>query len=56
MAFRASGPLGDSLKANRGEAVHLAVELSHGVFRGVPRAEISIIDAAPRAAALSRAA
>ncbi len=56
MAFRAGGPLGARLKASVGEAVHLAVELSHGVFRGEDRAEIIVIDAAPASVAMQRAA
>ncbi|WMS42868.1 single-stranded-DNA-specific exonuclease RecJ [Acuticoccus sp. MNP-M23] len=56
MAFRAGGPLGARLKASAGEAVHLAVELSHGVFRGEDRAEIIVLDAAAANTAMQRAA
>lgn len=56
MAFRAGGPLGQRLRAARGEMLHLAVELSHSVFRGEPRAEIVVIDAADVKGAMRRAA
>lgn len=56
MAFRAAGPLGDRLRRARGEALHMAVEVSHGTFRGVPRAEASLVDVADAAAHLRRAA
>jgi single-stranded-DNA-specific exonuclease len=56
MAFRAAGPLGDRLRRARGEPLHMAVEVSHGVFRGAPRAEASLVDVADVAARLRRAA
>lgn len=56
MAFRAGGPLGARLRAGRGQMLHLAVELSHGVFRGEPRAEIIVVDAADVTGAMRRAA
>ncbi|MBJ3776540.1 single-stranded-DNA-specific exonuclease RecJ [Acuticoccus mangrovi] len=55
MAFRANGPIGERLR-RRGTAVHVAVEVSHGSFRGVPRAEVCVVDVADAAAAMSRAA
>ncbi|MEM0907860.1 MAG: single-stranded-DNA-specific exonuclease RecJ [Pseudomonadota bacterium] len=56
MAFRTGGPLGAMLKASVGTNVHLAVELSYGVFRGIARPEITVIDVASPSAALRRAA
>jgi single-stranded-DNA-specific exonuclease len=56
MAFRAAGPLGERLRRARSEALHMAVEVSHGVFRGVPRAEASLVDLADAAAHMRRAA
>lgn len=56
MLFRAAGPLGERLRQQRGEALHLAVEVGHGTFRGTARAEVSIVDAADAAAALRQAA
>lgn len=56
MAFRAGGPLGARLRAAQGQMLHLAVELSHGVFRGEARAEIIVVDVADVAGALRRAA
>ncbi|GAB5374564.1 MAG: single-stranded-DNA-specific exonuclease RecJ [Acuticoccus sp.] len=56
MAFRTGGPLGARLRAARGQMLHLAVELSHGVFRGEPRAEIIVVDAAEVTGAMRRAA
>ncbi|MEO1102819.1 MAG: single-stranded-DNA-specific exonuclease RecJ [Pseudomonadota bacterium] len=56
MAFRAGGALGARLRSSRGETIHLAVELSHSVFRGEPRAEIIVVDAAEATGALRRAA
>ncbi len=46
MLFRATGPLGDALKASRGRVVSLAVEVGHGAFRGVPRADVVVVDVA----------
>jgi len=56
MAFRAAGPLGERLRRARGEALHVAVEVSHGTFRGVPRAEVSLVDVADAMARLRHAA
>ncbi|MCF3932372.1 single-stranded-DNA-specific exonuclease RecJ [Acuticoccus sp. M5D2P5] len=56
MAFRTTGPIGDRLKRARGEALHIAVDVSHGVFRGVPRAEIVVLDIADAAASVRNAA
>lgn len=56
MAFRTGGPLGRRLRAARGEVLHLAVELSYGVFRGEPRAEIIVVDAADVKDAMRHAA
>ena len=56
MLFRASGPLGDRLRGARGQLVHLAIELGHGTFRGVARAEVVVVDAADVAATLRQAA
>ena len=56
MLFRSAGPVGERLRAARGATVNLAVEVAHGAFRGVPRAEISIVDVAEIAAAVRHAA
>jgi single-stranded-DNA-specific exonuclease len=56
MAFRAAGPLAERLRRGGGEPLHIAVEISHGTFRGVPRAEASLVDVADVAASLRRAA
>ncbi|MEM9222080.1 MAG: single-stranded-DNA-specific exonuclease RecJ [Pseudomonadota bacterium] len=56
IVFRANGALGERLRGGRGETMHLAVEVSHSVFRGTPRAEIIVVDAGDVSGALSRAA
>ncbi|WP_226578661.1 single-stranded-DNA-specific exonuclease RecJ [Acuticoccus sediminis] len=56
MLFRSAGPVGERLRAARGSSVNVAVEVTHGAFRGVPRAEISIVDVAEVRAAVRHAA
>ncbi|WP_245944036.1 single-stranded-DNA-specific exonuclease RecJ [Acuticoccus kandeliae] len=56
MAFRTAGPIGERLRKARGETLHLAVNVGHGVFRGVPRAEITLVDIADAALSVRNAA
>lgn len=56
MAFRPHQSLRARLLSAKREALHLAVEVGHGTFRGVPRAELAIIDAADVVAEARRAA
>ncbi|WP_420392679.1 single-stranded-DNA-specific exonuclease RecJ [Acuticoccus sp.] len=56
MLFRPDGPIGDRLREARGGAVNLAVEVGHGAFRGIPRAEVSVVDVAEVGEAVRRAA
>ncbi|UOM33065.1 single-stranded-DNA-specific exonuclease RecJ [Acuticoccus sp. I52.16.1] len=56
MLFRPAGPVGDRLRAARGATVNIAVEVAHGAFRGVPRADITVVDVAEISAAVRRAA
>lgn len=46
MAFRPPASLVERLRHGCGGAVHLAVEVGHGTFRGAPRAELSVVDMA----------
>lgn len=46
MAFRPHQALRARLLAARSGAVHLAVEVGHGTFRGAPRVELTIVDVA----------
>lgn len=56
MLFRSAGPVGDRLRGAHGAALNLAVEVSHGSFRGVPRAEVSVVDVAEVSEAARHAA
>ncbi len=56
MLFRSAGPIGDRLRAARGATINVAVEVAHGAFRGVPRADITVLDVAEVSAAVRRAA
>lgn len=56
MLFRAGGPVGERLRAARGTTINVAVEVAHGAFRGVPRAEVMIVDVAEVTAAVRNAA
>ncbi|XWN30573.1 MAG: single-stranded-DNA-specific exonuclease RecJ [Devosia sp.] len=56
VAFRTAGPLGERLKAAKGAMVNLAVEVSLSVFRGIPKAEVVVVDVADITTAASRSA
>ena len=56
MAFRAAGPLGARLRKAEGSLMNVAVEVSHSVFRGVPRAEAILVDVADVTTEARRAA
>lgn len=56
MLFRSAGPVGDRLRRGDRTSLHVAVEVSHGTFRGEPRAEVTVLDVADAALAARRAA